>query len=55
LLHKSPHLPPSYDDCRAVHAISRCFCVAVDERNVSVDDNFCDKLNEIQLRCLCFL
>jgi glutaredoxin domain-containing cysteine-rich protein 1 len=37
----------TFDDCRAVRAILRCFRVSVDERDVSIDDNFRDELNGI--------
>ncbi|MED6207046.1 hypothetical protein PIB30_032278 [Stylosanthes scabra] len=37
----------TFDDCRAVRSILRGFHVAVDERDVSMDDRFRDELNAI--------
>ncbi|XP_015973812.1 uncharacterized protein At3g28850 [Arachis duranensis] len=37
----------TFDDCRAVRSILRNFRVAVDERDVSIDDRFRDELNSI--------
>ncbi|MED6198588.1 hypothetical protein PIB30_067842 [Stylosanthes scabra] len=37
----------TFDDCRAVRSILRGFHVAVDERDVSIDDRFREELNAI--------
>ncbi|CAJ1859101.1 unnamed protein product [Sphenostylis stenocarpa] len=37
----------TFDDCRAVRSILRGFAVAVDERDVSVDDRFREELQRI--------
>ncbi|KAL2333436.1 hypothetical protein Fmac_014649 [Flemingia macrophylla] len=37
----------TYDDCRAVRSILRGFAVALDERDVSVDEHFRQELQEI--------
>ncbi|KAL5101830.1 hypothetical protein RYX36_006157 [Vicia faba] len=37
----------TFDDCRAVRSILRCFRAAIDERDVSIDDRFRDELHEI--------
>ncbi|CAL5190174.1 unnamed protein product [Lathyrus oleraceus] len=37
----------TFEDCRAVRSILRCFPAAIDERDVSIDDRFRDELHEI--------
>jgi len=38
---------PTYDECRAVRSILHGFAVAIDERDVSVDDRFREELQQI--------